>query len=66
MSLTTSDPTLRIVRGSPTPAELAATTAVLRALSARVTTGDEATAVPPGWRRPAHHVPAGAWRTLPR
>ncbi|MEU9289304.1 acyl-CoA carboxylase subunit epsilon [Streptomyces sp. NPDC048275] len=58
-------PVLRILRGNPTPEELAAATAVLCALPAPGTAQRESPA-PPGWQRPAHHVPAGAWRTVPR
>ncbi|MER7224784.1 acyl-CoA carboxylase subunit epsilon [Streptomyces rubradiris] len=65
----TAPPALRVVRGDPTPDELAALTAVVLARGAAgPPPGDPVTApVPaPGWLRPGRHHPAGAWRTFPR
>lgn len=58
-------PEFRIVRGRPTPEEIAATTAVL-CLLLRGGPPDDAGPVSatPGWLRPLPHVPAGAWRTV--
>ncbi|MCK8677735.1 MULTISPECIES: acyl-CoA carboxylase epsilon subunit [Streptomyces] len=59
---------LRILRGAPTPTELAALTAVLTALAA-APAGEPPAAPPPGRRR-AHwdrgwraHAPSGSWRS---
>ncbi|CAL9362193.1 acyl-CoA carboxylase epsilon subunit [Streptomyces sp. enrichment culture] len=73
-------PEFRIVRGRPTPEEIAATAAVLCLLlrggppdgtgpaPAGPAPAGPAPAGPapagPGWLRPLPHVPAGAWRTV--
>ncbi|MFI9548296.1 acyl-CoA carboxylase subunit epsilon [Streptomyces sp. NPDC052016] len=62
-------PALRVVRGDPTPDELAALTAVVLARGAALSAVGEPVAGPPpvpGWLRPSLHRPAGAWRTFPR
>ncbi|KAF3468783.1 acyl-CoA carboxylase subunit epsilon [Streptomyces sp. Tu 3180] len=63
-------PEFRIVRGRPTPEEIAATAAVL-CLLLRGGPPDGTGPAPagpapagPGWLRPLPHVPAGAWRTV--
>ncbi|MER7048024.1 acyl-CoA carboxylase epsilon subunit [Streptomyces jumonjinensis] len=70
-SVTPTAPRLRVVRGEPTPDELAALTAVVAARgAARPPAADPAgpagPAPVPGWRLPGPHHPAGAWRTFPR
>lgn len=65
----TAPPALRVVRGAPTPDELAALTAVVLARRAAVPSTGAPAASPapvPGWLRPSPHHPAGAWRTFPR
>ncbi|AYV32428.1 acyl-CoA carboxylase subunit epsilon [Streptomyces sp. ADI95-16] len=65
-------PQLCVVRGEPTPEEIAAVTAILLRLAATVPSGpaEHADAFPaapsPGWRRTGPHRPAGAWRTYPQ
>lgn len=64
-------PHLCVVRGDPTPEEMAAVTAVLLRLAATAPSGPAARpdALPaepsPGWRRTGPHRPARAWRTYP-
>ncbi|GAA3505066.1 hypothetical protein GCM10019016_121790 [Streptomyces prasinosporus] len=63
-------PGFRIVRGRPTPEEIAATAAVLCLLlrggppDGTGPAPDGPGAAAPGWLRPLPHVPAGAWRTV--
>ncbi|MFJ7267384.1 acyl-CoA carboxylase subunit epsilon [Streptomyces sp. NPDC099050] len=67
-------PHLCVVKGDPTPEEMAAVTAVLLRLAATVPSGpaarpDALAALAPepspGWQRTGPHRPAGAWRTYP-
>ncbi|MBZ4019418.1 acyl-CoA carboxylase subunit epsilon [Streptomyces purpurogeneiscleroticus] len=59
---------LRVVRGNPTPDELAALIVVVLARAATpLPVGAQAAPVPvPGWLRVGAHHPAGPWRTLLR
>ena len=66
MTEATAPPVLRLVRGAPTPEELAAVVAVLLARSGAVTVAEPAPAPPRLWSRPQLRTPLtpgpGAWR----
>ena len=65
-------PLLRVVRGEPTPEELAALVAVLTAPAAGATGGEQPTAVRSDWHDPARlvrrplHVGPDGWRSSGR
>ncbi|MFE9448797.1 acyl-CoA carboxylase subunit epsilon [Streptomyces sp. NPDC006739] len=66
MSDDTGSPVLRVLRGAPSPEELAAATAVLLDLARRTPAAEEPAPAPtrPTWHRPAlitHHA-ATSWR----
>ncbi|WP_369207096.1 acyl-CoA carboxylase subunit epsilon [Streptomyces sp. PU-14G] len=63
------EPPIRVVRGNPTPEELAAALAVVRARASAVAPGEPGRRVPSAWSQPARTVPRGlpqpgpgAWR----
>ncbi|WP_329336782.1 acyl-CoA carboxylase subunit epsilon [Streptomyces sp. NBC_00663] len=68
MSAPAEEPVLRVLRGAPTPEELAAATAVLLELARRTSAAEEPaparTAAAPTWHRPAltTHRTAASWR----
>lgn len=67
MSAPPEEPLLRVLRGAPTPEELAAATAVLLELARRTPSAEEpapARTAAPTWHRPAltTHRTAASWR----
>ncbi|MBQ1125195.1 acyl-CoA carboxylase subunit epsilon [Streptomyces sp. A73] len=64
-----AEPPIRVVRGNPTPEELAAALAVVRVRASAVAAGEPRRAEPSAWSDPARTVPRslpapgpGAWR----
>ncbi|MDJ1138519.1 acyl-CoA carboxylase subunit epsilon [Streptomyces iconiensis] len=64
------EPPIRVVRGNPTPEELAAALAVVRVRAAAAGTEGPARRTPSAWSDPSRRVPRalptpgpGAWRT---
>jgi hypothetical protein len=64
-----TEPPIRVVRGNPTPEELAAALAVVRARASAVPEGTPQLPAPSAWSDPARTVPRvlpepgpGAWR----
>ncbi|MFI9828140.1 acyl-CoA carboxylase subunit epsilon [Streptomyces sp. NPDC051913] len=67
MSAPPEEPLLRVLRGAPTPEELAAATAVLLELARRTPAAEEPAPAPvaaANWHRPAltTHRTAASWR----
>ncbi|NSC23574.1 acyl-CoA carboxylase subunit epsilon [Streptomyces albus subsp. chlorinus] len=64
-----AEPSIRVVRGNPTPEELAAALAVVRVRAAAVEPGQPGGPAPSAWSDPARTMPRrtpapgpGAWR----
>ncbi len=53
--------TLRVVKGSPTQAELAALAVVIAIVTRRTRTGDVLGPAAPDWRPRSGYRPPGAW-----
>lgn len=70
MSSAAEEPPIRVVRGNPTPEELAAALAVVRVRAAAASAEGSTPRAPDVWSDPARTVPRalptpgpGAWRT---